>query len=57
MPPKERASVTIVATKLSTLQAEIGDINPKERPLENAKIAVLLRAIRALDARFDPLIL
>lgn len=57
VPPKERASVTIVATELSTLQAEIGDIDPKERPSENAKIAVLLRAVRALDTRFDPLIL
>jgi hypothetical protein len=42
---------------LTTLQAEIGDIDPKERPLENAKIAVFLRAIRTLDPRFDPLIL
>ena len=57
VPPKERASVTTVATELSTLQAEIGDIDPNERPSENAKIAVFLRAIRALDTRFDPLIL
>jgi hypothetical protein len=57
IPPKDRASVTTVATELSTLQAEIGDIDPQERPSENAKIAVFLRAIRALDPRFDPLIL
>jgi hypothetical protein len=49
--------VTTVATELSTLQAEIGDIDPTERPSENAKIAVFFRAIRALDPRFDPLIL
>ena len=57
MPPTEKASVTIVATELSTLQAEIGEIDARERPLENAKIAVFLRAIRLLDPRFDPLIL
>jgi hypothetical protein len=40
-----------------TLQAEIGDIDPKERPLDNAKIAVFLRVVRDLDPRFNPLIL
>jgi hypothetical protein len=50
-------TVTTVATDLTTLQAEIKDIDPKERPSENAKIAVFLRAVRALDPRFDPLIL
>ena len=58
IPPKDSApTVTTVATDLTTLQAEIGDIDPKERPSENAKIAVFLRAVRALDPRFDPLIL
>jgi len=57
-PPKNAsATVTTVATEIDTLQAEIGDIDPKERPSENAKTAVFLRAIRALDPRFDPLIL
>ena len=51
------ATVTTVATEIDTLQAEIGDIDPKERPSENAKTAVFLRAVRALDPRFDPLIL
>ena len=46
-----------VATELETFQAQIGDIDPIERPFQNAKSAVLLRAIRALDTRFDPLIL
>jgi hypothetical protein len=58
MPPKDLAPiVTTIATDLITLQAEIGDIDPKERPSENAKIAIFLRVIRALDPRFDPLIL
>jgi hypothetical protein len=57
-PPKDSTStITTIATDLTTLQAEIGDIDPKERPSENAKIAVFLRAVRALDPRFDPLIL
>jgi hypothetical protein len=57
-PPKDSTpTITTIATDLTTLQAEIGDIDPKERPLENAKIAVFLRAVRALDPRFDPLIL
>jgi hypothetical protein len=57
-PPKDPTpSITTVATDLTTLQAEIGDIDPKERPSDNAKIAVFLRAVRALDPRFDPLIL
>jgi hypothetical protein len=55
--PPNDSTVTTVATELTTLQAEIGDIDPKERPSENAKIAVFLRAIRALDPRFEPLIL
>jgi hypothetical protein len=58
IPPKDPPpTITTVATDLTTLQAEIGDIDPKERPSENAKIAVFLRAVRALDPRFDPLIL
>jgi hypothetical protein len=57
-PQKDSApTVTTVATDLTTLQAEIGDIDPTERPSENAKIAVFLRAVKALDPRFDPLIL
>jgi hypothetical protein len=55
--PPNDSTVATIATDLTTLQAEIGDIDPKERPSENAKIAVFLRAVRALDPRFDPLIL
>ena len=58
IPPKDpKPTVTTIATDLTTLQAEIGDIDPKERPSDNAKIAIFLRAVRALDPRFDPLIL
>lgn len=57
-PPKgTNTTVITIATELDTLQAEIGDIDSKERPSENAKAAVFLRAVRALDHRFDPLIL
>src|SRR4051812_43071664 len=50
-PPKD-ATVSTIATQLSTLQAEIGDISSEERPTDTAKCAVFLRAIRALDPRF-----
>jgi hypothetical protein len=42
---------------LSTLQYEIGTINPTEKPSETLKISILFGAIRALDKRFASLIL
>jgi hypothetical protein len=42
---------------LSTLQYEIGTINPTEKPSKALKISILFGAIRALDERFAPLIL
>jgi hypothetical protein len=47
----------VVATELSTLQYEIGTIDPTEKPSEALKISILFGAIRALDERFAPLIL
>jgi hypothetical protein len=47
----------MVATELSTLQYEIGTIDPTEKPSETLKISILFGAIRALDKRFAPLIL
>lgn len=47
----------MVATELSTLQYEIGTIDPTEKPSEALKISILFGAIRALDERFAPLIL
>jgi len=55
--PGTSASVTEVATRLSTLQHEIGAIDPAERPSDTLKISILFQAIRALDQRFEPLIL
>ena len=55
--PGTSATVTEVATRLSTLQHEIGAIDPAERPSDTLKISILFQAIRALDQRFEPLIL
>jgi hypothetical protein len=56
-PPGRGATVTVVATELSTLQYEIGTIDPTEKPSETLKISILFGAIRVLDKRFAPLIL
>jgi hypothetical protein len=55
--PSAKATVNEVATQLSTLQYEIGTIDPAERPTENLKISVLFTALKEIDGRFDPLIL
>jgi len=56
-PPESGATVAVVATELSTLQYEIGAIDPAEKPSDTLKISLLFQAIRALDERFGPLIL
>jgi hypothetical protein len=56
-PPESGATVAVVATDLSTLQYEIGTIDPTEKPSNTLKISLFLQAVRALDSRFDPLIL
>jgi hypothetical protein len=56
-PPESGATVAVVATDLSTLQYEIGTIDPTEKPSDTLKISLFLQAVRALDSRFDPLIL
>lgn len=56
-PSESGATVAVVATELSTLQYEIGAIDPAERPSDTLKILLLFQAIRALDERFGPLIL
>ncbi|KAM3067034.1 hypothetical protein ACMFMG_012223 [Clarireedia jacksonii] len=53
----EGKGVTEVANHLSTLQAEIGAIDPKEKPSETVKRAHLYRLAGELDQRFEPLIL
>jgi hypothetical protein len=56
-PPERNATVAVVATELSTLQYEIGTIDPTEKPSETLKISIFFGAIRAMDERFAPLIL
>ncbi|RFU28076.1 hypothetical protein B7463_g8263, partial [Scytalidium lignicola] len=56
-PPKTNAFVITIATELDTLQAEIEDIDPSERPSDSAKVQVLFRAVKSLNNQFDPLIL
>ena len=55
--PENGVKVSEVVTRLDTLQYEIMAIDPDERPLDRLKILVLFQAIRALDARYEPLIL
>jgi hypothetical protein len=56
-PPERNTTITVVATELSTLQYEIGTIDPTEKPSKTLKISIFFGAIRALDKRFTPLIL
>jgi hypothetical protein len=51
------AKIAEVVIQLDTLQFEIGSIKPAERPSETLKISILLQALRALDERYDPLVL
>jgi hypothetical protein len=53
----EGATIAEVATALTTLQAEIGDIDPKERPTDSLKIGLFFQAARGLNPLFGPLIL
>lgn len=53
----EGATVAEIATGLTTLQSEIGDIDPKERPTDSLKIGLLFQAVRALNPLYGPLIL
>ena len=51
------AKIAEVVTQLDTLQFEIGSIEPAERPSKTLKISILLQALRALDERYDLLVL
>jgi hypothetical protein len=57
--PSEEATTCVaeIANYLTTLQAEIGYIDPKERPSNTLKTSIFYKAIRVSDTRFDPLIL
>ena len=56
-PTEGSATITEISTHLSTLQYEIGAIDPSERPSDTLKISILLQAVRASDPRYGPLIL
>jgi hypothetical protein len=53
----EGATVAEIATALTTLQYEIGSIDPKEKPTESMKIGLLFQALRSLNPLYGPLIL
>jgi hypothetical protein len=57
VPEGSTKGVTEVANQLSTLQSEIGSIEPKEKPSDTLKLATLYRVVGELDQRFEPLIL
>jgi transposase InsO family protein len=57
VPEGNTQRITEVANHLSTLQSEIGSIEPKERPSDTLKLATLFRVAGELDYRFEPLIL
>lgn len=53
----EGTTVAEMATALSTLQYEIGAIDPRERPSDSMKIGLLFQALRVLNPLYGPLIL
>lgn len=53
----EITGVAEIASRLNTLQAEIGDIDLQEKPSNTLKTSIFYRALRESDPRFDPLIL
>jgi hypothetical protein len=56
-PTTEHMGIAEIANNLTTLQTEIGLISTPERPTDSLKISVFFRVIRAVDNRFEPLIL
>jgi len=57
VPQNGHTTVAEIANDLTTLQVEIGLISSPEKPTDSLKISVFFRVLRALDARFEPLIL
>src|SRR5882757_988666 len=56
-PSEGHATIAEVANDLTILQVEIGLISSLEKPTDSLKISVFFRVIRAIDPRFEPLIL
>jgi hypothetical protein len=50
-------TVAEAATALSTLQYEIGAIDPQEKPSDSMKIGLLFQALRGLNPLYGPLLL
>jgi hypothetical protein len=55
--PTDGTTVSEIATALTTLQYEIGSIDPKEKPTDGMKIGLLFQALRALNTQYGPLLL
>ena len=55
--PDGDTTVAEIATILSTLQYEIGSIDPKEKPTDSMKIGLLFQALRGLNPLYGPLLL
>jgi hypothetical protein len=53
----EGTTVAEIAIALTTLQYEIGSIDPKEKPSNSMKIGLLFQALRGLHPLYGPLIL
>jgi Pol polyprotein, beta-barrel domain/Zinc knuckle/Domain of unknown function (DUF4219)/gag-polypeptide of LTR copia-type len=53
----EGTTVAEIATVLSTLQYEIGAIDPREKPTDSMKIGLLFQALRGLNPLYGPLLL
>jgi hypothetical protein len=56
-PSEGHKTIAEVANDLTTLQADIGLISRTEMPTDSLKISVFFKAIRAMDDRYDALIL
>ena len=55
--PDIGTTVAEIATTLSTLQYEIGSIDPGEKPTDSMKIGLLFQALRGLNPLYGPLLL
>ena len=55
--PVNGSTITTITTELDVLQSEISTIDSGERPSDTWKISILYRALRTLDAAYDPVIL
>lgn len=55
--PDGGTTVAEITTTLSTLQYEIGTIDPKEKPTDGMKIGLLFQALRGLNPLYGPLLL